>query len=465
MAFMERLQSKLILNTSLYHPQEAHLVEHPENDFYEALKLEQYARVEQMILEGFCVDYSECAHTPALIYAIMLGLHQGIELLLAYGASPNIVNSHNQSALHIAIHYKRYEIIHLLLRHGAHTDIEDSDGITPIHLAQLLEDARSLAILKHTPMIPREDTTLFDAAKRGDLYGIVRAKERTEDLHVKSTKGNTLLHFAVLSRNKKLVCYLLNEGLDIDAENDYKDTPLTLLSRHIHINEMLQYLIDRHATLEHKNAMQESALILCIKFGNPRNAQMLIDNGANINSFMNINTPLTLTHDAISYFPKQADAFRTLEAQLLIKGAQVDVSTNTLGWTPLIQCATHSHSELMLQHLELLITLGAQVNYQDKNGRTALMHCATMQRNDAANILLKHYADVNIIDNFEWNALMFSCYYGNYDLAKLFLEYGAHINFTSKNGNNALKIAKERKNFSIVELLQNNGAVQSEHED
>jgi ankyrin repeat protein len=465
MAFMERLQSKLILNTSLYHFQEAHLIEHPEHDFYEALKLEQYEDLEQMILNGFHVDYRECAITPPLIYAIMLGLTQGIELLLSYGASPNITNSHNQSALHIAIHYKSYEVIHLLLRHGAQNNIKDSDGITPLDLAQLLEDERSLAILKHTPAIQREYATLFDYAKRGDLHSLISAKDAHKNLHVKSSKGNTLLHFAALSRNKKLVCYLLNDGFDIDAENEYKDTPLTLLSRHIHINEMLEYLIHRHATLEHKNVMQESALILCIKFGNPHNAQLLIDNGADINSFMNINTPLTLTHDAISYFPKKANAFRSLEVQLLIKGAQVDVSTNTLRWTPLIQCATNSHTQLMLQHLELLITLGANVNYQDKNGRTALMLCATMHRDDAINILLKHYADVNIIDNFEWSALMFSCYYGNYDLTKLFLEYGADINFTSKNGNSALKIAKQRNNLSIVELLHNNGAIRQEEDD
>ncbi len=459
MAFMERLQSKLILNTSLYHPQEAHIIEHPENDFYEAIKLTQYERLEAMILEGFDVDHNECAHTPPLIYAIMLKEHRSIEILLSYGASPNIQNTHRQSALHIALHYRLYEVIHLLLRYGARNDAQDNDGITPLNLAQLLEDEQSSSILKNTPSMRNSNLSIQESAKEGNLLNIVAAKEQEEDLHVKSSKGNTLLHFAVRSLNQKLVCYLLNNAFNIDEENDYLDTPLTLLSHHRNAKVMLQYLLDRHATLEHKNSAQETALILCIKFGHADSAKLLIDNGANVNVFMNINTPLTLTHDAIAYYSENADAFRELETILLIKGSHVDVSTNPLDWTPLIQCATNAHTEYMLQHLELLITLGANVNHRDKNGRTALMLCSTMHRNDAINILLKHYCNVNLVDNFEWTALMFSCYYNNYDLTKLLLEYGADVNFNASNGNSALKIAEDKKNQSIVQLLSDNGAV------
>ena len=461
MAFMERLQSKLILNTSLYHPQEAHIIEHPENDFYEAIKLAQHERIEAMILEGFNIDHNECAHTPPLIYAIMLKENRTIEILLSYGASPNIQNSHHQSALHIALHYRLYEIIHLLLRYGALNDNQDDDGITPLALAQLLEDKQSISILKNTPSMRKDNISIYESAKEGNLFNIVAAKELGEDLHVKSSKGNSLLHFAVLSLNQKLVCYLLNNAFNIDEENDYLDTPLTLISRHRNNEALLQYLLDRHATLEHKNSVQETALMLCIKFGHATSAKLLIDNGANINAFMNINTPLTLTHDAIEYYQEAADEFRDLETYLLIKGAHLDVITNALWWTPLIQCATNAHTEHMLHHLELLIALGANVNHRDKNGRTALMLCATMQRSDAINILLKHYADVNIIDNFEWTALMFSCYYNNYELTKLLLEYGADVNFNASNGNSALRIAEDKKNLSIIQLLSDNGAISS----
>ncbi|MEA2111942.1 MAG: ankyrin repeat domain-containing protein [Campylobacterota bacterium] len=459
MAFMERLQSKLILNTSLYHPQEAHVIEHPEHDFYEAIKLAQHKHLETLILDGFNVDHNECAHTPPLIYAIMLKEYRAIETLLSYGASANIQNSHRQSALHIAIHYRLHEIIHLLLRHGASTDNQDSDGISPLALAQLLEDEQSITLLKNTPAMYRANKSIYESAKEGDLFSIVLAKTLGENLHVKSTKGNTLLHFAVLSLNIKLVCYLLNSGCKVDEENDYLDTPLTLLSRHRDNTAMLKFLLQRDATLEHKNSVEESALSLSIKFGHAKSAEFLINSGADVNSFMNINTPLTLTHEAIFYYTTSADEFRNLETLLLIKGAHVDVITNELQWTPLIQCATNAHTQNMLEHLEMLITLGANVDHADKNGRTALMLCSTMQRMDAINILLKHYCDVNLVDNFEWTALMFSCYYNNYSLAKLLLEYGSNINFNSSNGNSALKIAKEKKYQSIIQLLSDNGAV------
>ncbi len=462
MAFMERLQSALILNTSLYHPQEAHLVEHPEHEFYEAIKKSQYEQLEQMILEGFAVDFHEGAHTPPLIYAIMLKEYRAIELLLRYGASPNIRNAHSQTSLHVALYYRLHEVVHLLLRYGARVDTKDSDAITPIHLAELLDDEQSMTLLRHTPAMVQECFSPVECAKNGDLFGLVMAKESEASLLESDQKGNTLLHHAVRSRNITLLCYLLNSGLNIDASNRYGDTPLLVAARLANAEAVLQYLLDRHATLEHKNSAKETALILSIKFGHAKSAELLIDNGAAINTFVNINTPLSLTHDAISYYTESADAFRALESKLLIKGAHVDVITNKLGWTPLMQCATNAHTQYMLEHLELLIALGADVNHTDNNGRTALMLCITTHRREAINILLKHYADINIIDHFEWSALMFSCYYNNYNLTKRLLEYGADATFIASNGNSALKIAVKRDNKQIIQLLNSYGAVSQE---
>ncbi len=462
MAFMERLQSKLILNTSLYHPQEAHLIEHPENAFYEAIRQSRYAQMETMILEGFHVDFHECAHTPPLIYAIKLKEYRAIELLLQYGASPNISNTKGQTPLHVAIYYRLYEVIHLLLRYGASTHIKDNNAVTPLEVATLLNDTRSISLLHNTPSMTHKNASCFESAKNGDLYALVTAKDAGMSLLECDAKGNTLLHYAVRSLNLKVVCYLLNSRLNIDASNHYGDTPLTTLARHADSERVLQYLIDRHATLEHKNNAHESALILSIKFGHAKSAELLIDNGAAVNTFVNINTPLTLTHDAITYYAQSADAFRALESKLLIKGAHVDIITNKLGWTPLMQCATNAHTTYMLEHLELLIALGADVNHVDKNGRTALMLCITTHRSKAINILLKHYADINIIDHFEWSALMFSCYYNNYDLSERLLQHGADATFRASNGNSALKIAETKKNTKMILLLNHYGAVSQE---
>ena len=459
---MERLQSTLILQTSLYHPQEAHLIEHPEHAFYQCIKQAQYEQLEQMILEGFSVDFQECAHTPPLIYAIMLKEYRAVELLLRYGASPNICNTHRQTPLHIALYHRLHEVIHLLLRYGARIESRDHDDITPMHLAELLDDAQSITLLRQTPAMVQECFSLFECAKNGDLFGLVAAKESQQSLFEVDHKGNTLLHYGVRSRNIKLLCYLLNNGLSIDATNRYGDTPLIIASRQAKSELLLQFLIDRHATLEHKNNAHETALILSIKFGHAKNAELLIDNGAAINTFVTIHTPLSLTHDAITYYTESTDAFRALESKLLIKGAHVDVITNTLGWTPLMQCATNAHTPYLLEHLELLIALGADVNHVDTNGRTALMLCITLHRHDAIAILLQHYADINIVDHFEWNALMFSCYYNNYSITERLLKYGADAAFVASNGNSALKIAQKRHNKQIIRLLNSYGAVSQE---
>ena len=462
MAFMERLQSTLILNTSLYHPQEVHLIEHPEHEFYDAIRHSRHDELEQMILEGFHVDFHASAHTPPLIYAIMLKEYRAIELLLSYGASPNIRNAQHQTPLHMALYHRLHEVVHLLLRYGARVDSKDHDDITPIHLAELLDDAHSMTLLRTTVAMMQECFSLFECANRGDLFSLTMTKTSQKSLFEHDDKGNTLLHYGVRSLNLKLVCYLLNSGLSIDANNNYGDTPLLVASRRENSDSMLQYLIDRHATLEHKNSAKETALILSIKFGHAKSADLLIENGAAINTVVNINTPLSLTHDAISYYTESADAFRALESKLLIKGAHVDVITNKLGWTPLIQCATNAHTSYMLEHLELLISLGADVNHLDNNGRTALMLCIAMHRSEAVNTLLNHYADINIVDHFEWNALMFSCHYNNYSIAERLLQYGADATFVASNGNSALKIAMKKNNRRMIQLLSHYGAVSQE---
>ena len=70
MPFMERLQSALILKTPMYHPNEAHIIEHTHEIFYETIVHDQSVQMVQMIIEGFDVDFHELGKTPPLIFAI-----------------------------------------------------------------------------------------------------------------------------------------------------------------------------------------------------------------------------------------------------------------------------------------------------------------------------------------------------------------------------------------------------------
>ncbi|MDN5216020.1 ankyrin repeat domain-containing protein [Fulvivirgaceae bacterium BMA12] len=91
--------------------------------------------------------------------------------------------------------------------------------------------------------------------------------------------------------------------------------------------------------------------------------------------------------------------------------------------TALIWAAYFKRLDLMTW----LIDNGAEVNYQDRNGYTALHFCGQEQITEVAKILLDHGADPNIKDEHGnsplWTALFNAR--GNFEMVKLLRAYGA----------------------------------------
>ncbi|MEA3372880.1 MAG: ankyrin repeat domain-containing protein [Campylobacterota bacterium] len=459
MSFMERLQSAIILKTPMHHPLEAHIVEHPYKAFLELIQTGNEEGVIGMVLNGFDVDNAEAGHTPPLIHAIMHERSSIVQILLIYGANPTLYDHHRQTPLHAALKMKAAETIHLLMRYGADALFEDENGMTPLQLAKKIGEKSLMRIITHTQALQENHISPFHAAAAGDLHAIVLQQFSSDKLFEYNKKGQTLLHLAIPSGNIKLVAYLLNKGLDIDAVDQQGDTALTIVVRYQNQYEMLSYLLKRHATIDHKNSAGSSALTLAITYGYADYVELLLDNGANINTFDGLYTPLTLTHNALKKYPQEAKKFRTIETTLLIKGASVDIRINKLGWTPLIHLCTRQQDHRTQEHMELLLHLGSEVNYADSNGRTALMLACSTGRTFAVEKLLDNYADSNKLDNFGWSALMFGVYYNHHRIVHMLLEYGTDVNITSERGLNALKIAMQHQHKLLIELLLDYGAI------
>lgn len=465
MPFMERLQSAFILKTHLYHPNEAHIIEHPYTQFKQAIKTGDIPLLESLIYEGFDVDYHEATTVPALILSIIENQNSVVQTLLIHGANPNIFDVNKQTPLHIAIKYKKYETIHLLLRYGADIHKKDIKGVTPTELAYHLDDDIAMRTLQNTPPITIQEETLFKAASDGNLHALTQAIKHIDDIFTKNSSKQNLLHLAVYSGNIKLIAYLLNKQINIDETDEFGNTPLIVAAQHLNRYEVLEFLISRNATLEHKNGAGSTALTLALYYGYVKNAQLLLDSGANIYVHDGVHTPLTLIHNAIINFPESADAFRKMETQLLVRGAHVDIPSKHLNWTPLIHTATRVPDEANTKHLKLLIELGANINYKDINQRTALILAASMGRVDAVNILLNNYAQADYVDVFGWSALMLAVYYNQYEVVISLLEYGADPNLISDKGLNALAIAQQHNRQRIIMVLLEFGAINHEKED
>ncbi|MCJ7766378.1 MAG: ankyrin repeat domain-containing protein [Thiovulaceae bacterium] len=461
MPFMERLNSALILKTPMYHPNEAHIIEHIHDLFYETIVHGRTEQMVQMIIEGFDVDFHELAQTPPLIFAIKYNQREIIDTLLLYGANVNIQDKDGNTPLHFALRFQYSEIETTLLRYGSDAAIANHEGLSAVDCAS----ERGRTILSTTQsLVDTRAYNIFETARLGDLIRLVHNVQSYQQLFQRNKEGQSLLHLAVLSNNIKVVLYLLNKGLDIDREDNDGLTPLILAMSHPRYFNIVLLLLDRHAPIEHISRNGSSALSVGIRNNNPEGANVLIKRGANINTADNAHTPLSLTHIALLQYPENAQMYRELETLLLTKGAKVDVSLNSLGWTPLCTIVTKVQDQQNIDHIRLLIQLGADVNYLDLNGRTPLMLAALMGRLPAVEILMSNYASATIVDNFGWSALMFGVYYNHFNVVAYMLDNGVNPNLVSKQGLTALKIAREYKRHKIAGLLLGYGAIVTKEE-
>ena len=91
---------------------------------------------------------------------------------------------------------------------------------------------------------------------------------------------------------------------------------------------------------------------------------------------------------------------------------------------------------------------GADVNVQDKNGRTALMMATEEKHVECIRCLLKAGADVNIKDMYKRTALHKAIIANNQEMVDVMLEFGGDIYQEDADGVNAVLMSRD-KNISV----------------
>ena len=180
---------------------------------------------------------------------------------------------------------------------------------------------------------------------------------------------------------------------------------------------------------------------------------------------------------------------------LMKEGADVNVR-NQHGETPLMAATFHENIPIM----DMLIDYGGDVNaYVDANSETALNYAARQNCGKAMELLINKGADVNTRDQHGDTPLMVAAFYGNAPIMEmlihngsdvnarndenlktalhcaagkysakpmgLLIDKGANVNAQNQHGQTPLMIAIFTENIHIVELLMDNGADISPHDN
>jgi len=216
--------------------------------------------------------------------------------------------------------------------------------------------------------------------------------------------GQNLLHL-VSSRNedKAVFTYLMDKGLDINAQDVEGSTPLINASRGNAL-AVVQLLTEQIEDINGTDNKGRSALAMAVSRNEPEVVKFLLDNGADVSTTDKSGN--TLAYYLLqTYKAKDPESFETKwallsQAGLSIKDAQHDGNS-------VLHLAAKENNLALLRRLE---ESGVDINQKNDEGNTAL-HLAAMStgNTEILKYLIAQGADVNLKTDFEETV---------YDLAK-----------------------------------------------
>ncbi len=175
-----------------------------ERSLHKASYLGKREAVQLLIQYKVEVDARDKLGRTPLHLAAMGGQLGTAELLLLSDADVNAKDSLDERPLHKAVLTGKPDLVELFLEFGADREVMMGSGETPLHRAVSLElfDVAEVLLTKFVDI---------------DIYDYVNLKDN---------ERRTALHYAVSTKNKKLIGLLLEVGANIFSEDVWGETPL-----------------------------------------------------------------------------------------------------------------------------------------------------------------------------------------------------------------------------------------------
>ena len=387
--------------------------------------------------------------------------------LLNHGALPNIGNDFELTPLMLATKMGNLELVLMLLKHGVMVDIKDENGITAFMYAVRLRHREiALALLDHGADAYIKDkkgnTAMTIAAKKGHhdmlkslLDHGVTTKGWGEDALLKSIPNNQVnvvstlldldvnpsgyadmflpstaimpLEAAIEAGNMKIASLLLEKGACLKSKDLYygyhKQMPPLIAAVKNGNTELVHTLLDLKADPNHPD--NYTALTTAVDDQRLDLVELLLENRAN----PNVNT-LQNNFNGVSV---------GIVSRLLEHGADSNHLFKNVVDFPYIHEGEASSD--IKEIVEILIKHGADVNYRNAKGDTALFIAIQFGFKEVTETLIQNNADVNIPNNQGTTAVAYAAKLGDEAIVQYLIESGANINIQDKAGRNALYYA------------------------
>lgn len=295
-------------------------------------------------------------------------------------------------------------------------------------------------VVAKTPMEIAEDATQL--LMRRDTQSFYDLVDRTKDVNLVNSRGDSLLLVAVSVGNIDAVQRLLALGADINKRNSYtRDTPIlrSLYTNHDDITRLLYYA---DADLNLENNYRISPMFLAVEKQKAEFVDLFLTNGAQagVNS-----------ENLFRWVAKR----NLLGIVAMLKGGVNPNVKNDKGNTPLIISASLGDVDAV----QNLLAYRSDVNAANNDGNTALIYAARYNRPRIVYELMRSYSMVAPVDVDQQNklgqtALFWGASRGYEEVVQRLLAANAKRELKTKAGQTALEAAQKNGRTNIVKLFE-----------
>jgi ankyrin repeat protein/glyoxylase-like metal-dependent hydrolase (beta-lactamase superfamily II) len=291
---------------------------------------------------------------------------------------------------------------------------------------------------------------LIDAVKRGDTAAVAALLNQGVDVNKPDPDGTTALHWAAHRSDLKTAELLLGAGANAAAVNAYGATAISEAAAE-GAAEMIARLLDAGADANTASPEGETVLMTAARAGNAEAVRKLVQRGAVVDAREKWKGQTALMW---------ASAGNHAEAAKILIESGAGVNARSTVWPEEVKRPSN----------------GNLVSKRPKGGLTPLLYAAREGAIDAARVLVKAGANLNITEPDGITPSIMAVINGHYDVAAFLLEAGANPNLADRWGRTVLyaavdmhslqpsatrpapRIADKRNGLDVARLALEHGA-------
>ncbi|OUM62212.1 hypothetical protein PIROE2DRAFT_62039 [Piromyces sp. E2] len=422
--------------------------------------------------------------------------------LLEKGIDPSINDDYKNSLLTMVIHTRNYNMTKLFLQKTMfikESDVDDNYDISFIQAIyqNKIDTIESLVIKGNNNQIKNrnEDKTVGKDKLTPLIFSYLLGHKEifnillnyVDDINEKDGYNNTLLYYAILKEDTKLVEYLSNNGasvnfgrfinsaLDISLQignkeifniilsnksiilneiNNQLETPFTVIIKSpLFLLEdkmiMIERLIDRGFNINSLNGYGKFPLICAIEKNSLPLVKFLISKGANVNQFYNSMSALACAIKQKSFI---------IVKELVEHGANVNCLVNDLNletrYNDDISILAYAIGMGELNIIKYLIECHGTIKFKNKYDCCSLIESICKRKM----IEIFDYFTDNNLNIFSDEIIKTLLWEERYDLLKILIPKYISISYRDDTGNTLIANAIIAGNSEMVQFLINNHA-------